>query len=230
MRLNDGAGVGGPRSAKAPKILVADGQPLIGAALAALVTAHGWAVGATVDDVAGVNAAVAGGGFDLLLIDIALFEPALATRVPVVVLAPAPHHPGLAAAIDSGIAGLIVKTRGAALLPLCLARVAAGGTWFDSDALAEVAMRVEADKDARQLTRRERDVARLVASGQRNRLIATSLGISEGTVKMHLHNVYTKLGLQSRTQLAMDERLRYDSGGFGAVAAQRGQRREELVA
>ncbi len=53
------------------------------------------------------------------------------------------------------------------------------------------------------LTPRERDIARLVAAGQRNRVIATGLGISEGTVKMHLHNVYTKLGLQSRTQLAM---------------------------
>lgn len=53
------------------------------------------------------------------------------------------------------------------------------------------------------LTARERDVARLVAAGQRNRAIATSLGIAEGTVKMHLHNVYAKLGLESRTQLAM---------------------------
>lgn len=53
------------------------------------------------------------------------------------------------------------------------------------------------------LTRRERDVAQLVAAGQRNRGIAETLGISEGTVKMHLHNVYGKLGLESRTQLAM---------------------------
>lgn len=53
------------------------------------------------------------------------------------------------------------------------------------------------------LTPRERDVARLVAAGQRNRVIAATLGISEGTVKMHLHNVYVKLGLESRTQLAM---------------------------
>lgn len=53
------------------------------------------------------------------------------------------------------------------------------------------------------LTPRETDVARLVAAGQRNRTIAATLGISEGTVKMHLHNVYAKLGLESRTQLAM---------------------------
>jgi len=58
------------------------------------------------------------------------------------------------------------------------------------------------------LTPRERDVARLVAAGQRNRSIAASLGISEGTVKMHLHNVYTKLKLESRTQLAMSPAAR----------------------
>jgi DNA-binding CsgD family transcriptional regulator len=56
------------------------------------------------------------------------------------------------------------------------------------------------------LTPRERDVARLVTAGQRNRAIAATLGISEGTVKMHLHNVYAKLGLESRTQLAMSTR------------------------
>jgi len=54
------------------------------------------------------------------------------------------------------------------------------------------------------LTRRERDVADLVTAGRRNRAIADALGISEGTVKMHLHNVYAKLGLESRTQLAME--------------------------
>ncbi len=60
------------------------------------------------------------------------------------------------------------------------------------------------------LTPRERDVARLVTAGQRNRAIAATLGISEGTVKMHLHNVYAKLGLESRTQLAMSTRVLVD--------------------
>ncbi len=58
-------------------------------------------------------------------------------------------------------------------------------------------------RGAPSLTPRERDIARLVAAGQRNRAIGYALGISEGTVKMHLHNVYVKLGFESRTQLAM---------------------------
>ena len=228
MRLIEDVGSAGRQGRNAPNIVVADCQPLVGAALAALMASHGWAVTATVDDTAGVHAAIA--GCDLLLIDIALFDLALPARLPVVITTPTASHPGLAAAINAGIAGLIVKTQSAALLPQCLARVAAGGTWFDSTALAEIAVQAEAHKDARALTRRECDVARLVASGQRNRLIATSLGISEGTVKMHLHNVYTKLGLESRTQLAMDERVRSGSGSFGAAGAEGRQRREELVA
>jgi two-component system nitrate/nitrite response regulator NarP len=84
----------------------------------------------------------------------------------------------------------------------------AGGTWFDREAASQARDRAAARTGALTLTRRERDVARLVASGKRNRDIANELGISEGTVKMHLHNAYAKLGLESRTQLAMDERLR----------------------
>jgi DNA-binding NarL/FixJ family response regulator len=41
---------------------------------------------------------------------------------------------------------------------------------------------------------------RLVADGFTNRQIARELGVSEGTVRKHLENVYARLGVQSRTQ------------------------------
>ena len=53
------------------------------------------------------------------------------------------------------------------------------------------------------LTPRETDVVRCVAQGRRNKEIARELGISEGTVKMHLHNLYEKLSVGSRTELAL---------------------------
>lgn len=53
------------------------------------------------------------------------------------------------------------------------------------------------------LTRREREVARLVAQGFTNRQIAESLFVSESTVATHLHRIMTKLQLSSRTQLAL---------------------------
>ncbi|MBL8683515.1 MAG: hypothetical protein JNK05_30375 [Myxococcales bacterium] len=52
------------------------------------------------------------------------------------------------------------------------------------------------------LTRREREIASLVAAGLRNREIARRLFIAEGTVKDHVHNILAKTGFASRAQLA----------------------------
>jgi DNA-binding NarL/FixJ family response regulator len=49
-------------------------------------------------------------------------------------------------------------------------------------------------------------VVQLVAQGLRNREIMTRLAITEGTVKIHLHNIYEKLGTNDRTQLALRAR------------------------
>ena len=51
---------------------------------------------------------------------------------------------------------------------------------------------------ARTLTRREREVLRLVATGQTNRAIAARLGLSERTIERHLSNIFTKLDVSSR--------------------------------
>lgn len=53
------------------------------------------------------------------------------------------------------------------------------------------------------LTPKEQDVARHVARGLRNREIATLMTTTEGTVKVYLHSIYTKLGISNRTELAM---------------------------
>jgi two-component system nitrate/nitrite response regulator NarL len=56
-----------------------------------------------------------------------------------------------------------------------------------------------------QLTARERDVVRLVSSGLSNKVIARHLGLQEGTVKIHLHNVYRKLRIANRMTLVVQE-------------------------
>jgi DNA-binding CsgD family transcriptional regulator/tetratricopeptide (TPR) repeat protein len=52
------------------------------------------------------------------------------------------------------------------------------------------------------LTRREREILELVSQGLSNRQIARTLWIAESTVKVHVHHVFEKLGVQSRTEAA----------------------------
>lgn len=60
----------------------------------------------------------------------------------------------------------------------------------------------DALEDTVQLSARERDVLRLVASGARNRAIAAQLGISDNTVKFHVSNLLRKAGATNRAELA----------------------------
>jgi len=52
------------------------------------------------------------------------------------------------------------------------------------------------------LTRREKQVLQLVSKGQSNKIIASNLGITEHTVKLHVHNVAGKIGVSNRTAAA----------------------------
>jgi len=53
------------------------------------------------------------------------------------------------------------------------------------------------------LTKREVEVARLVAQGLPNKRVAVRLGVEVGTVKIHLHNIYQKLHISGRFRLAV---------------------------
>lgn len=212
MRWNE---ANGEHANQRLRLLVGDAQPLVAAALSALLATRGHSIVATVTTDAQAEAAILAGGIDVAVLDIDLVHPALvshvqgrAQRLPLVIIAPGADHPALIHAIEAGVEGAVLKSEAATSLEHCLTTVGAGGQWLDRRAVSIALDRRNAMGGANQLTRRERDVVKLVASGQRNRNIADCLGISEGTVKMHLHNVYAKMGLQSRTQLAMDDRLR----------------------
>jgi DNA-binding NarL/FixJ family response regulator len=64
----------------------------------------------------------------------------------------------------------------------------------------DVAARLAARQPRSQLSPRELDVLRLVVHGKRNTEIAVALDISEGTVKIHVSNILTKLGVFDRTE------------------------------
>ena len=71
-----------------------------------------------------------------------------------------------------------------------------------ANAAPTVAKSTALESAADGLTAREREIARLVAVGRSNREIADALVITEGTVEVHVKHILSKLGLQSRTQVA----------------------------
>ena len=54
----------------------------------------------------------------------------------------------------------------------------------------------------RQLTQRERQIVRLVSEGLSNKHIGRRLNVTDGTIKVHLHNIFQKLQVSNRTALA----------------------------
>jgi two-component system, NarL family, nitrate/nitrite response regulator NarL len=94
-----------------------------------------------------------------------------------------------------------MKNNDPAYLLDCLQAVQAGGRWIDPD-LAERAAGIGTAAPVT-LTPRERKLVSLVAQGLRNREIAAELGITEGTVKVYLHSIFDKLGVATRTELAI---------------------------
>jgi len=109
-------------------------------------------------------------------------------------------------AISRGAKAIMFKDSAPEDLIDCVRTVAAGGTWFVPDLVdaaleRETGRRLEVERIRQIVTTREREVMLLVAEGLCNKLVARRLAISEGTVKIHLHNIYQKIGVANRTAL-----------------------------
>ncbi|WP_337189060.1 response regulator transcription factor [Phenylobacterium sp.] len=105
--------------------------------------------------------------------------------------------------------GLVLKGAAGDVLVRAARSAADGVQWVDRDVMDKVLPLLAGGAEVTPgLTPRETEVVRLVAQGRRNKEIARHLGISEGTVKMHLHNLYEKLSVTSRTELAILARER----------------------
>jgi two-component system nitrate/nitrite response regulator NarP len=99
--------------------------------------------------------------------------------------------------------GIVLKTSDPALLIECMDRVRSGGSWVDPDIAERTRQASERAAQGPSLTPRERELIDLVRRGLRNRDIAAELRVTEGTVKVYLHAIFDKLGVDNRTELAM---------------------------
>lgn len=106
------------------------------------------------------------------------------------------------------IPGVVLKSMSPRLLVQCLRKVHAGGQWLEKQSVGRAVEKMllrEAGirRIAHILTPREIETVRLVAGGHSNRQIAEQMGLQEGTIKVHLHNVYKKLGIENRVDLTL---------------------------
>lgn len=106
-------------------------------------------------------------------------------------------RPGyLRRALDAGVSGYMLKDSPAEQLANAVRRVAAGGRAIDPELAAE------AWGEADPLTDRERQVLRLAGEGKTATDIATTLNLSDGTVRNYLSDAIAKLGVSNRIEAA----------------------------
>ena len=112
-------------------------------------------------------------------------------------------------AMRLGARGVVLKQSATDLLLKSILKVQSGEIWLDNRMTAEVmrAFSKSSESGPRRekplLSDREREIVQLVAQGFRNREIGEKLFISEQTVKNHLHNIFDKLGVSDRLELAL---------------------------
>ena len=131
------------------------------------------------------------------------------TNVIIVTLHENPDY--LFEALKAGAAGYLLKDASQREVVSAVRRVLRGERLLNPDLAGQLLRRLSVDAGAatgmatapEQLTPREHEVLRLLAQGQTDREIARSLLVSPATVRVHVGNIITKLGVSDRTQAAV---------------------------
>jgi DNA-binding NarL/FixJ family response regulator len=144
-------------------------------------------------------------------------------RTKVIMFASADSKDEFVEAMKLGCSGILLKENSTSLIEKSIQRVQAGEIWLDSNTTAAVIRHFASPKDfpaahtssgnsggsskssreRAQLSQREREIIILIAQGYKNKEIAEKMFITEQTVKNHLHNVFDKLGVSDRLELAL---------------------------
>jgi DNA-binding NarL/FixJ family response regulator len=117
-------------------------------------------------------------------------------------------------AMKLGCSGIVLKQTAPELIVKSIRKVHGGEIWLDSHTTAAVMRQFATTeemmgggsakgRERSPLSQREREIVSLVAQGYKNREMAEKMFISEQTVKNHLHNIFDKLGVSDRLELAL---------------------------
>ena len=126
---------------------------------------------------------------------------------PIILLTTSCNEKDLADGMKLGARGYFLKDMKPDELVDSLRQVIAGNTII-APAMREVYERianrpVDEPEPVDSLTPREREILHLLAEGQSNKMIANELGISDGTVKLHVKSILRKLNVRSRVEAAI---------------------------
>lgn len=125
---------------------------------------------------------------------------------PVIILTTSRNEKDLADAMKGGARGYFLKDMEPDELVTALREVIAGNKIVApgmKEAYARVSLALDEPDLLEKLTPREREILHFLAEGQSNKMIANSLGISDGTVKLHVKSILKKLGARSRVEAAV---------------------------
>jgi two-component system, NarL family, nitrate/nitrite response regulator NarL len=142
---------------------------------------------------------------------------ARASRSKVILFSSSENKEEFVEAMKIGCRGIISKSATISLIEKSIQKVHAGEIWLDSHTTAAVirqfsspsdfpavhASNGKSTRERAQLSQREREIIILIAQGYKNKEIAEKMFITEQTVKNHLHNVFDKLGVSDRLELAL---------------------------
>jgi two-component system nitrate/nitrite response regulator NarL len=150
---------------------------------------------------------------DILLLDLAMPRiPGMetlrllahqGTLVYTIILAASIHPLELTHALRLGARGIVLKASSPEILLKSIRSVCKGGYWVDDELLAGWRRFEDNPKNRPELTPREVEIISEIKTGRSNKEIALKLSISDETVKRHLSNIFGKLGVSSRLELAL---------------------------
>ncbi len=137
-------------------------------------------------------------------------------RTRIIVLTASEDKNEFVQAMKLGCSGIVLKQTAPELIVKSIRKVNSGEIWLDSQTTAAVMHQFSTNLDRSSfqggsgkgrepspLTTREREIVALVAQGYKNKEMAKQMFISEQTVKNHLHNIFDKLGVSDRLELAL---------------------------
>lgn len=198
------------------RILIADDHPMVRSALKQAI------VGASGEDLdvleagtlASVRECLTAGPVDLMLLDLNMpgMDSTLSLSslrsdfpaVPILVVSATAEGRVVAQAMEFGAAGFLPKSAPFSAIGEAVRAVLAGDLWFPEGS-GPIADSLDQEFVTRigDLTPQQRRVFTMVARGKSNKEIAFELNVQEGTVKAHVSQILTKLGVHSRTEAAL---------------------------